>query len=72
MVQSRWWEKNEPTDKIWWLQEIEPALGEFVFSFDKVTEYNLFRDYPDKLTAEQKRIFDAENPYWVNYFKDRQ
>ena len=71
-MQNRWWEKNNPTDKVWWLQEVEPAIGEHVFSFDKVTEYNLFRDYPYKLTAEQKKIFDAENPFWVEFFSDRQ
>ena len=26
-------------------------------------------DYPDKLTPEQKEIFDNENPYWVKYFQ---
>lgn len=71
-MQSKYWVKKEPNHKVWWLQEIKPAIGEHVFSFDKVTEYNLFRDYPDKLTAEQKKIFDAENPFWADFFKDRQ
>ena len=35
------------------------------FSFDKETVFNLMTDYPDKLTPEQKTIFDKENPYWV-------
>ena len=38
------------------------------FTFDGKTVYNLFRDYPGKLTKEQKALFDAENPYWADYF----
>ena len=71
-IQSKYWVKKEPNHKVWWLEEVEPVIGEFVFSFDKKTEFNLFRDYPDKLTAEQKQIFDAENPFWADFFKYRQ
>lgn len=71
-MQSKYWVKKEPNNKVWWLEEVEPAIGEFVFSFDKVTEFNLFMDYPYKLTSEQKKIFDAENPYWADFFSDRQ
>jgi hypothetical protein len=39
-----------------------------VFSFDKKTEFNMFRDYPDALTPEQKKIFDDENPFWKKIF----
>ena len=45
--------------------------GVFLFSFDKHTVFNLFADYPDKLTAEQRALFDKENPYWANFFRDR-
>jgi hypothetical protein len=62
--------KNEPTDLIWWVDNIEET-GVFEFSFDKKTVFNLFQDYPWKLTTEQKRIFDKENPFWADFFKDR-
>lgn len=62
--------KNNPTDKIWWVDNPD-VKGEFLFSFDRGKVFNLFADYPWKLTKEQKRIFDKENPYWADYFKDR-
>ena len=40
-------------------------------SFDKKTELNMFSDYPQTLTSEQKKTFDEENPYWKNFFKAR-
>lgn len=64
------WSKQSETDKVWWLENREQK-GEMVFSFDKKTRYNLFADYPYKLTAEQKKIFDKENPYWADFFRDR-
>lgn len=62
--------KNEETDKIWWCGEIG-SFGEILFSFDKKKIFNLFEDYPHNLTKEQKELFDKENPYWANFFKDR-
>lgn len=59
--------KKNKKDKIYWA-ETPDTVGEFLFSFDKKQVFNLFADYPDKLTPEQKEIFDAENPYWVNFF----
>lgn len=64
------WYKNETTDVIWWKDT--DAKGEWIFSFDKEKEFNMFADYPHKLTPEQKKIFDKENPYWANFFEDRQ
>ena len=61
--------KNKKTDKIWWVDD--DKIGIMEFSFDKKTIFNLFRDYPYKLTKEQKELFDKENPYWANYFSDR-
>lgn len=60
--------KNKPSDKIYWIDNIG-VIGEFLFSFDKKKIYNLFRDYPQKLTKEEKIIFDKENPYWADFFK---
>lgn len=59
--------KNEPNDQIWWL-DVEDVIGEFLFSFDKEKIFNLFEDYPQNLTKEQKEIFDRENPFWKEFF----
>nr|DAS60821.1 MAG TPA: hypothetical protein [Caudoviricetes sp.] len=32
----------------------------------------MFKDYPHALTPEQKKIFDEENPFWKDFFSDRQ
>jgi hypothetical protein len=64
------WYKEDPKGKIWWLDNRD-VIGEFVFSFDRKREFNLFRDYPHALTPVQKKIFDAENPYWAEFFADR-
>ena len=74
MVESNkytFYHENE-NDVIWWVEAPIEHDGEFLFSFDRKRVYNLFSDYPYKLTPEQKRIFDKENPYWANFFKDRQ
>lgn len=65
------WYKEEKNSQIWWLDNSAEVKGEFVFSFDKVTSFNLFQDYPYKLTKEQKEIFDKENPFWADFFKER-
>ena len=46
--------------------------GSREFTFDGVKIYNLFQDYPHNLTKEEKELFDKENPYWVDFFSDRQ
>ena len=70
MAQSNKFYKNSPGDKIWWVNNPE-TVGEWLFSFDKQQVFNMFADYPHNLTAEQKAIFDAENPYWAKFFDDR-
>lgn len=63
--------KNNRGDKIWWVDNSE-TVGEWLFTFDKNTIFNMFSDYPAKLTPEQKELFDRENPYWAEFFADRQ
>lgn len=67
---SDFYKQNE-NDEIWWTDELD-TVGEFLFSFDKKKIYNLFADYPHNLTKEEKAIFDKENKYWKDFFKDRQ
>lgn len=64
------WYKNNDTDQIWW-KDTPDQIGVWIFSFDR-EEFNMFSDYPHKLTSEQKQIFDEENPYWKNFFANRQ
>lgn len=65
------WHTDEdlPEGRVYWKDDT--GIGELVFSFDRKKEYNLFRDYPYKLTAEERQIFDAENPHWAAFFADR-
>ena len=70
VVVSNNWYKESENDKIWWLDTSEKD-GEFIFSFDRKEKFNLFVDYPHKLTKEQREIFDKENPFWADFFKDR-
>jgi hypothetical protein len=62
--------KNNESDSIWWVDN-QDTIGEHLFSFDKKRIFNLFQDYPHKLTAEEKKIFDEENPEWAKFFDDR-
>ena len=59
---DRYFYKKKRSDTVWWLKE---SGDDHKFSFDKETVYDLMRDYPDKLTPEQKEIFDKENPFWA-------
>lgn len=68
-MKSDFYKENE-NDIIWWVNDLD-TKGEFLFSFDKKKIYNLFADYPHNLTKEEKEIFDKENPYWAEFFRDR-
>nr|DAI28848.1 MAG TPA: hypothetical protein [Caudoviricetes sp.] len=62
--------KKNKKDTIYWTGNVG-SFGEHLFTFDKKVIFNLFADYPHKLSKEQKEIFDKENPYWADFFKDR-
>ena len=62
--------KKNANDTIWWIEDPN-NIGENLISFDKKKIYNLFRDYPYELSDEEKELFDKENPYWADFFKDR-
>lgn len=70
MSDDRWF-KDNPSNKVWWLDNSDDVIDEFVFSFDKKQTFNLYSDYPHALTKEQREIFDKENPFWVDFFSDR-
>lgn len=61
--------KIKPSDKIWWIDG--GNIGEHLFTFDKRTIFNLFADYPWKLTEEERSIFAKENPFWAIRMADR-
>lgn len=52
--------KLRDNDRVWWFAE-DDSIGSMLFSFDKKEIFNLFTDYPSKLTKEQKELFDKEN-----------
>ena len=62
--------KHNESDSVWWVDDMD-SIGSFLFSFDKKKIFNLFEDYPNKLTKEQRKIFDKENPNWKEFFQDR-
>lgn len=70
MLSETGWYKNNENDKIWW-KDTPEKVGEWLFSYDRKTVFNMFADYPHRLTPEQKEIFDKENPHWVDFFRDR-
>lgn len=63
-------DKNNEQMHFEWVDNPD-TIGEMLFSFDGKKIFNLFRDYPYALTKEQKQAFDAQNPYWAEFFKDR-
>lgn len=78
MAEDQFYKMN-PDDKVWWVRELTfdkdgdllPSPGYIRFSFDKKQIFKLFGDYPQNLTPEQVEIFDKENPFWANFFRNR-
>ena len=62
--------RNNVNEVVWWVNNAN-TIGEHLFTFDKQKIYNLFADYPHNLTPKEKAIFDKENPYWADFFADR-
>lgn len=67
--------QNEPKFDINKFSDIKwldtDTIGDYLFTFDGKTIYNLFADYPYELTEEELNIFNREEPYWSNFFRDR-
>lgn len=64
------WTKYDFGDAIWW-RDTPPRTftnEAFDFSFDKKKVFNLYTDYPEKLTPEQRKIFKKENRYLAEQF----
>lgn len=62
--------KAEPENKMWQVSD-NKYIGQLLVSFDKKTVLNLWTDYPQKFTPEQRAIFEKECPEWARFFKNR-
>jgi len=62
--------RKDDSSKVWWAM-VRDKKGDFIFSFDRKKTYNLFQDYPYKLSEEEKRIFDQYEPFWADFFSKR-
>ncbi len=62
--------KNDETDQIWHVEQTN-CKGPNLFSFDRKKLLNLWTDYPQKFTKEEKELFDKENPFWAEFFSNR-
>lgn len=60
----------EQESKFQWVKNRE-EFGARLFTFGNGKIYNLFADFPFKLSEEEVEVFREANPYWANFFKDR-
>lgn len=66
------WYKNNKGDKIWWLDNGPRVKGKRIFSFDKEKQFNLFRDYPQALTDEEKKFLITKIHIGLIFLKENQ
>ena len=71
MSSSYMWQKKNEGDTVEWASNTG-RVGVFLFRVGPGGKvYNLFEDYPQKLTADELATFNRENPFWVEFFADR-
>ena len=63
--------KNNESDRVWHVDQVG-CVGPNLVSFDKKRILNLWPDYPWRFSKEEKELFDKDNPYWAEFFRDRQ
>lgn len=68
-------DEDHPENKIWKVEKFSEdgdlIIGQLLYSFDKKKIFNLWKDYPQNFSKEEKELFDKENPYWAEFFKDK-
>ncbi|MCD7975123.1 MAG: hypothetical protein LUF25_04985 [Phascolarctobacterium sp.] len=72
-VEYRFW-KRSPENKIWGVSEVidsDRMPGRILISFDKKKFYNIYGDYPAKMSEEERKIFEKEYPDWVAWLNGR-
>lgn len=72
-VEYRFW-KRSPGNKIWGVSEMidsDRMPGRMLISFDKKKFYNIYGDYPNKMTEEERKIFEEEYPDWVDWLNGK-
>ena len=62
--------RKDENSEVWWVANTG-KFGMHLFTFDKEKLYNLFQDYPYKLSDEELEIFDKYEPFWADFFRGR-
>ena len=63
--------KDNVTDKCWHVERKEQVVGPLEFTFDFKKIYNLWTDYPWKMSEKEVEIFNEEQPFWRDFFSYR-
>lgn len=61
---------DEECETIYRVRDLK-HIGGVLISFDKITIYNLWTDFPQEFTPKQIETIQKEMPYWYNFFKSR-